>query len=167
MEEVLEKIKNFDGPTESEFARALDGLKREQVTWSNDVRAWKMLGRIWCIIGLLMAISCRCALGCPCDMRNRIGCLENSFVIAAYLHCTMYIKCALGKFVPSGVDHQHQHQHPLKHHRYQRPNFPKSQYPEALQKHLQPNITMKTSMILASHFNSENFQSISSTGPGV
>jgi hypothetical protein len=46
VEEVLEKIKNFDGPTESEFARALDGLKREQVTWSNDVRAWKMLGRI-------------------------------------------------------------------------------------------------------------------------
>ena len=32
VEEVLEKIKNFDGPTESEFARALDGLKREQVT---------------------------------------------------------------------------------------------------------------------------------------
>lgn len=33
VEEVLEKIKNFDGPTESEFARALDGLKREQASF--------------------------------------------------------------------------------------------------------------------------------------
>eukprot|EP00435_Cladocopium_sp_Y103_P071378 s163_g37.t1 len=33
VEEVLEKIKNFDGPTESEYARALDGLKREQASF--------------------------------------------------------------------------------------------------------------------------------------